>query len=76
MRAHPHRLQPPTQGKVKGKISDSCVITDTELESARKALQSISSLCRNLNIPGKMRDIGAHEADLAKMVKPCVEANY
>lgn len=48
----------------------------TELESARKTLQSISSLCRDLNIPDKLRDIGAHEDDLAKMAKLCVEANY
>jgi len=48
----------------------------TELEAANKALDAIQSLCRDLGIPEKLRDIKATEDKLPEMAKLCVEAGY
>jgi alcohol dehydrogenase len=48
----------------------------SELEAARRALSAITGLCRDLGIPGRLRDIGTTEAALPEMARLCVEANY
>jgi alcohol dehydrogenase len=47
-----------------------------ELDAAAEATQAIRALCRDLDIPERLRDIGAGEDKLAEMAQLCVEANY
>lgn len=47
-----------------------------ELEAACKAVDAIKRLCRDLDIPEKLREIKVTEDKLPEMAKLCVEANY
>jgi alcohol dehydrogenase len=48
----------------------------TKMEAARKGLLSITMLCRDLEIPTNLREVGVSEDALTEMAKLCVEANY
>jgi alcohol dehydrogenase len=48
----------------------------TEMEAARKAVDAIKQLCRDLGIPERLRDIEATEDKLSEMAQLCVDANY
>ncbi len=48
----------------------------SEMDAARKGLQAIKDLCRDLDIPSRLRDIGATEDTLTEMSRLCVEAGY
>ena len=48
----------------------------TIMEAARKALDAIKQLCRDLRIPSRLRDIGATEDKLPEMARLAFEANY
>jgi alcohol dehydrogenase len=45
-------------------------------EAAVQAVRAIQKLCRDLQIPGKLRDAGADEGKFAEMAELCVKANY
>lgn len=47
-----------------------------EMDAAREGLLAVTELCQDLDIPAKLRDIGATEDKLAEMARLCVEANY
>jgi alcohol dehydrogenase len=48
----------------------------TETEAARKACQAISSMCKDLGIPDRLRDVGATEEMLPQMAKLSANAGY
>lgn len=48
----------------------------TELEAARKAYNAIKSMCKDLGIPDRLRDIGATEDMLPEMAKLSFNAGY
>ena len=47
-----------------------------ELDAAAEALRAIQSLCRDLQIPGQLRDIGASADRFPEMARVCVAENY
>lgn len=47
-----------------------------ELDAARAAVDAIIELCQDLDIPPRLRDIGATESMLDEMAKACSEAGY
>ena len=47
-----------------------------ELEAARKAVDAIKTMCSDLGIPSRLRDIGAKEEMLAEMAELSVKAGY
>ena len=47
-----------------------------ELDAAAEALRAIQSLCRDLGIPERLRDIGATEDKFPEMARFCIEENY
>ena len=47
-----------------------------EMDAAREGLLAISELCRDLDIPTRLRDIGATEDKLPEMARLALEANY
>lgn len=47
-----------------------------ELDAAAEALRAIQSLCRDLRIPERLRDIGATEDKFPEMARFCIEENY
>lgn len=47
-----------------------------ELDAAHAAVQAIEDLCRDLDIPARLRDIGAAAESLDEMARLCSEAGY
>ncbi|MBO9353636.1 iron-containing alcohol dehydrogenase [Bordetella petrii] len=47
-----------------------------ELDAARAAVDAIEALCRDLDIPARLRDIGAAADSLPQMAQWCSEAGY
>ena len=47
-----------------------------ELDAAAEALRAIQSLCRDLAIPERLRDIGATEDKFPEMARVCMAENY
>ncbi len=47
-----------------------------EMEAARRALHAITVLCRDLDVPSKLREIGVTEKRLPELARLCIEANY
>lgn len=47
-----------------------------ELDAAAEALRAIQSLCRDLEIPNGLRDIGAAADQFPEMARVCVAENY
>lgn len=48
----------------------------TTLEAAQAAVVAIEKLCQDLNIPSRLRDLGANEADFDEMAQNCLDAGY
>ncbi len=48
----------------------------TAMEAGQKAIAAIKQLCRDLNIPERLRDIGGTEDKLKEMAKLSFEAGY
>jgi alcohol dehydrogenase len=48
----------------------------TEIEAARKACHAIQSMCRDLGIPGRLRDVGVTADVLPKIAKLSAGAGY
>jgi alcohol dehydrogenase len=48
----------------------------TEMEAAQKAFEAIKSMCRDLGIPDRLRDIGATEEMLPEMAELSFNAGY
>ena len=48
----------------------------TEMEAGRKAIEAMKQLCKDLDVPASLRDIGATEDTIPEMARLCVEANY
>ena len=48
----------------------------TTLERGQKAIEAIKHLCKDLNIPEKLRYIGGTEDKMSEMAKLAFEANY
>lgn len=47
-----------------------------ELDAAREAVAAIEALCRDLDIPARLRDVGVQESMLAELAGQCGEAGY
>jgi alcohol dehydrogenase len=47
-----------------------------ELDAARQAIEAIDILCRDLDIPPRLRDVGVDEAKLDEIAEQCTKANY
>jgi alcohol dehydrogenase len=46
------------------------------LDAALMALEAIEALCRDLDIPARLRDIGANPDSFDEISEQCVQANY
>lgn len=47
-----------------------------EIDAARAAVDAIDSLCRDLGIPARLRDVGASEDKFDEIAALCTQANY
>jgi alcohol dehydrogenase len=48
----------------------------TEMEAARKAVDAVKGMCRDLGIPDRLRDVGATEEMLPKLARLSADAGY
>ncbi len=48
----------------------------TEMEAARKGVEAVKGMCRDLGIPDRLRDVGATEEMLPKMARLSADAGY
>ncbi len=48
----------------------------TEMEAARKAVDAVKGMCRDLGIPARLRDVGATEEMLPKLARLSADAGY
>jgi alcohol dehydrogenase len=48
----------------------------TTLDAGKKAIEAIKRLCRDIGIPGKLRDIGVTEDRIPEMARLAFEGNY
>ncbi|WP_233237135.1 iron-containing alcohol dehydrogenase [Bordetella sp. LUAb4] len=47
-----------------------------EIDAARAAVEAIDTLCRDLGIPARLRDVGATEDKFDEIAALCTQANY
>jgi len=47
-----------------------------EMDAARAAVEAIETLCRDLAIPARLRDVGATEDKFDEIAELCTQANY
>ncbi|OZI34548.1 alcohol dehydrogenase [Bordetella genomosp. 10] len=47
-----------------------------EIDAARAAVDAIDTLCRDLGIPARLRDVGATEDKFDEIAELCTQANY
>ena len=48
----------------------------TTLEAARKTIEVIKQLCKDLNIPEKLKEVGGTKDKIDEMARLAFEANY
>jgi len=48
----------------------------TEMEAARKAVDAVKRMCKDLGVPDRLRDVGATEDMLPKMARLSADAGY